>query len=32
MIAVVRQKGGALKFASEDLQGDRDIVQAALNQ
>ena len=31
-MAAVKQHGWALKFASEDLQIDREIVMAAINQ
>ena len=32
MIAAVNQDGGALQFASDDLQIDREIVMSAVNQ
>ena len=32
VMAAVRHDGGVLKFVSEDIWGDRDIVMAAVNQ
>ena len=32
MMAVVKQEGHALRFASDELKGDRDVVMAAVTQ